>query len=185
MKEELIEPSGPFLLPQGGLPPDEVLAHLGSRPPPVPVRDEEAVVLEPSGPLALPGAPPVAMADAPEREDGDDPEVVLEPSGPLLVPMSAPPLSLESSEVGLHGAGDGVPARASQGASAVRGGVVRGVLRAKRAPAEAMPSIVVDPAIEGAPAALERPEVSWTPLAVAFVAGMLAGAALVLAILRI
>jgi len=229
VREEVLEPSGPFLLPgRAALPPEEVLEHLGTAPggeavakSPAPVRE---VVLEPSGPFVLPGAPAVPSAaammaadaaaepehdeDARERrgreesdgEDGDEKEeVVVEPSGPFVVPTTpsgaaVPPVSLDAS------AGGTVDPYLHAGAAAVRGGVVRGAPRPHPDDEEAVPSIVVDPALQGRGelttelprsvrealgGAHEPAPVSWTPLAVAFVAGMLAGAALVLAILRI
>ncbi len=229
VREEVLEPSGPFLLPgRAALPPEEVLEHLGTAPSqgaiakgPAPVREE---VLEPSGPFVLPGGPAVPSAalmmdaDAAEepehdedarerrrREEGDgeggeeEAEVVVEPSGPFVVPSTpsgaaVPPVSLEASP------GGAVDPYLHAGAAAVRGGIVRGAVRPHPDDEEAVPSIVVDPALQGRgelttelPRSVrealggtrEPAPVSWTPLAIAFVAGMLAGAALVLAILRI
>lgn len=192
VREELLEPSGPFLLPQAALPPEDVLEHLGSRPPPPPA---EEVVIEPSGPFVLPSgpaAPPAALLGEPSRPDDD--VVVVEPSGPLIVPTSAggavvPPVSLDASPAGV------VDPYLHAGAATVRGGVVRGAPR-PRHEVEEEASIVIDrrgettmelPRAAG-DASLRAPahaEISWTPLAIAFVAGMLAGAALVLAILRL
>jgi hypothetical protein len=193
VREEILEPSGPFLLPQAALPPKGVLEHLGSKPPP------DEIVIEPSGPFMLPGGPaaPAAaiLGGKEERQDDDGDVVVVESSGPLVVPTAGggavvPPVSLDASPAGA------VDPYLHAGAASVLGGVVRGAPRPRHDEEEGIPSIVVDRRAEATlelprasrdapPSAQAHVEISWTPLAIAFVAGMLAGAALVLAILRL
>jgi hypothetical protein len=210
-REEVIEPSGPFMLPDAALPPEEVLDHLGSKPPPPPAPEDE-IVIEPSGPLVLPGTTAPPLPGIAPSEVATEDEIVEEPSGPLVVPASAPPVSLDAT-------GEAVDPFLHAGAAVVRGGLVRGAARAHHTPPPEVPTIVVDPGLSDRPrdtASAPRPEpvqapsavvveeaaahasprgpvarigeaaqASWTPLAIAFVAGMLAGAALVLAILRL
>jgi hypothetical protein len=149
--------------------------------------EEDEVFEEPSGPLVVPtGAPPVSL------------EASGEPVDPYLH---------EGAAVVRAGVVRGAP-RAHQGADAeVPSIVVDPVLsdRHREPPSAARPSTAPiasraeplrpssapspppdEPARRSLlPSVREAAEASWTPLAVAFVAGMLAGAALVLAILRL
>ena len=198
VRETVEEPSGPFLLPHA-LPPDEVMEHLDARRPAPP---PEVVVLEPSGPFVLPdgaGAPAGAILDGaapapPPTPPAPDDADVVEPSGPFLVPSGTgavqAPFSLEKAE-------GAVDPYLHPGSSAVVGGVARSLPKAHGAVDVSSPSVVVDTAVgrrgeatielpRGDQAEASRPaHTSWTPLAIAFAAGMLAGAALTIAILRL
>lgn len=161
VREEVIEPSGPFLLPQA-LPPEEVLEHLGATapaPPPMPPpAPPEEVVVEPSGPFVMPGGPPAPVVAFDKSEGrGEEPPPV--PTGVVGVAHPGPRRAPVAEPVG--------------------------------------PSIVVEPMGRRAEATIELPRelrqaltqpprasTSWTWLALAFAAGMLAGAAIAVAVLK-